>query len=100
MQNVVKKVVDKFHDLYLEDCTLYPTTSQIMAAVRCELCISEEETNPKIKASTLRVVYHIRERRNRRASQIRESVLSYTQARPEENFNAESKLFSSNMPWC
>lgn len=92
LQDVVKKVIDKFYDMYLEDCTLYPTTTQVMAAVRCELCIGEEETNNKIKASTLRVTYHIRERRNRRASQIREAVVSYTQARPEDNFNAECKI--------
>lgn len=87
----MKKIIDMFYDMQLEDCTLYPTTTQIMAAVRCDLCLNDEEPNHKVKASTLRVVYHTRERRNRRASQIRDALASYTQARPEEIFNAECK---------
>jgi len=65
---MVTKIIDKFHDWYAVDCCLYPKEEDVMACLREEM---GGISDPTIDPEFVDLIKHMRERRNRRASNIR-----------------------------
>lgn len=72
-------IIDQFYDGYFLDGTLYPEVEDIMECLVEKLHLDTKEEVPMLDPDDLHVDLHIREKRNRKNSQIKKEVRLFQQ---------------------
>lgn len=78
-----------FYDGNCADGCMFPENEDVMLCVRAKLGLKEGEMDDKVNADHLRVTYHLRERRNRKAHVARECLDHWQESMHEDQLTAK-----------